>query len=108
LALFAPEERQLCCVEREIAPAEEASLGGDDEAAEVHVSEAPSRHHNVHSWRRVSDEEAEEFGAGVPRQFKPVETRCAGPPAIAGSQRRRQVCHGPGNIVETVIAGFTA
>ena len=102
------EESQFRCVEGEIAPAEEASLAGDHEAAEAHVSEASSRHHNVHSGRRVSDEEAEQFGAGVPRQFEPVETQRGGPPAIAGGQRRGQVRHGPANIVETVIAGFTA
>ena len=48
--LFAhPEESELRCVEGEIAPAEEASLAGDDEAAEAHVSEPPRRHDNVHS-----------------------------------------------------------
>ena len=53
-----PEQSELGCVEGEIAPAEEASLAGDDEAAQAHVSEASGRHHNVHSRRCAGDEEA--------------------------------------------------
>lgn len=102
------EKSQFRGVEGELAPAEEASPAGDDETAQAHVPEASRRHHNVHSGRCVGDEEAEEFGAGISRQFKAVENQCGGLPAIAGAQRRRQVCSRPSDIVGTAKAGLGA